>query len=438
MIFVGYTTHYREGSDKFARAADTLCREIRGRDPTATVVVEPLYRKSDFVAAMARIARGGERVDALHFIGHCGMYGVMFGTRSWPEQFSPHEWRMLQIPFAPGASAHFHACRSARWFAPFFARTFGVRCFGHQGYTTVSTRPDRFGFEGLRPGRSGPLYLISVPGRKTHGLLGALRKYALRPRAVPMLACEPKPAAGAGYDAVAAQYDRAFSDIRVRRDEWRWLCSRLDQTFPANAPAPRVLDIGCGNGALLEALAGRIAAGVGVDVSASMIEHARRRTKLPQKLTFQTISGPGLPFADESFELVTSFLSFRYLDWDPILSEIRRVLSPGGRFLVVDMVEKPWSVSEARLLARSVLGHFSGRRREPRFARDVAALTREPAWRAMLEHNPIRAEHEYRWYLESRFPGRHVETLNIGRRARLLAFDSGALEPGLPTPMSYP
>jgi hypothetical protein len=56
----------------------------------------------------------------------------------------------------------------------------------------------------------------------------------------------------------------------------------------------------------------------------------------------------------------------------------------------------------------------------------------------MLEHNPIRAEHEYRWYLESRFPGRKVETLNVCRRARLVAFDSGALEPGMPLPMSFP
>jgi ubiquinone/menaquinone biosynthesis C-methylase UbiE len=437
VILVAYTTHYREGSDKFARAAETLRREIRKRASGAAVVLEPVHGKADFVAALERIGRAGERIEALHFFGHCGMYGVMFGTRSWPEQFSPYEWRTLRIPFAPGASAHFHACRSARWFAPFFARTFGVRCFGHQGYTTVSTRPDRFGFEGLRRARA-ELYLISVPGRKTHGLLGALRKYALRPPAVPMRVCEPRPAIGAGYDAVAADYDRAFSDIRVRRDEWRWVSERLEQSFPANAARPRVLDIGCGNGALLEALSERIAAGVGVDASGPMIEHARRRTRGSPKLRFATVAGPELPFPDRSFELVTSFLSFRYLDWDPILREIRRVLVPGGRLWVVDMVEKPWSVTEARLVARSALNHLLGRRREPRFARDVGALTSAPAWRAMLEHNPIRAEHEYRWYLESRFPGRRVETLNIGRRARLVAFDSGALEPGVPAPMSYP
>ena len=38
----------------------------------------------------------------------------------------------------------------------------------------------------------------------------------------------------------------------------------------------------------------------------------------------------------------------------------------------------------------------------------------------MLRYNPIRAQHEFVWYLESRFPGRHVETLNVGRHARVL------------------
>jgi len=437
MIWIGYTTHYREGSDKFARAASTLRDDLARRHPKQRVVVEPLRHKADFVAAMQRVEEAGQRLEKLHFIGHSGMYGIMFGTRSWPEQLSPHEWRSLRIPFAAGASAHFHACRSARWFAPFFARTFGVRAFGHQGYTTVSTRPDRFSFEGLRFGRGGPLYLISVPGRKTHGLSGAVCKYALSPRAIPMRACEPERVSNTGYDAVAEHYDRAFTDIRVRGDEWRWLCQKLERAFPRAERAPRVLDLGCGNGALLQALAERIELGVGVDVSNAMIERARSHVT-GHALRFETISGPNLPFADRSFDLVTSFLSFRYLDWDPILCEIRRVLSPGGRLLIVDMVEKPLGWADARLAVRSFVNHQRRRRREPRFTRDIQALTTHAAWRRMLEHNPIRADHEVRWYLESRFPGRRVETLNVSRRARLVAFDSGALEPGIPLPMSFP
>ncbi len=48
----------------------------------------------------------------------------------------------------------------------------------------------------------------------------------------------------------------------------------------------------------------------------------------------------------------------------------------------------------------------------------------------MLKYNPIRAQHEYQWYLESRFPGRKLEILNVGRRQRLVAFDTGTARAG--------
>ena len=56
----------------------------------------------------------------------------------------------------------------------------------------------------------------------------------------------------------------------------------------------------------------------------------------------------------------------------------------------------------------------------------------------MLRYNPIRAEHEYRWYLESRFADRRVETLDIARNSRVLAFDSGPITQRWFPPQSYP
>ena len=40
--------------------------------------------------------------------------------------------------------------------------------------------------------------------------------------------------------------------------------------------------------------------------------------------------------------------------------------------------------------------------------------------------------------LESRFPGHKLEILNVGRRQRLVAFDTGPLAPGAVAPLSYP
>jgi len=434
---VTYTTLYREGGRELERAARTLARElvhVRGlpKDQVHLVRVES---KRDFVAAIAAATTDGKGLDELHFVGHSGMYGPMFRTTAMPEQFSPHEWRTLQIPFAANGAAFFHACRTARWFAPFFARTFGVPASGYHWYTTFSTRPDRFVWEPPLLGvfdESRPLYLIGCRGKKSDGLAGSVMKYTglVKPEALKRF--EPEPLTGdPSYDGVAELYADVFSDIRVRRDEWCW----LTEHFP-NKPV-RVLDIGCGNGALLRALGERVSTGIGVDASAAMIAAARTSGAFGH-LSFEQISGPTLPFADASFDVVVSLLSFRYLDWDPVMNEIRRVLAPGGKLLVVDMVTAPVDVREVPRLVSDSLRARRQRQTDARYQQALARLVQDPRWEAMLRYNPIRAVHEYVWYFESRFPGRKVETLNVGWHNRVLAFDSGPLLPGSVAPQSYP
>jgi SAM-dependent methyltransferase len=432
MILIFYTTLYREGGDKFARAARTMEANKRREHPDATVWIRAVESKAEVVALFRAVQEAGERIDELHFIGHSGMYGPMFRTTSMPEQFSPHEWRTLEIPFAPGGRAFFHACRTARWFAPFFARTFNVPAYGYHWYTTVSTRPDRFRWEGIAGDGDAPVYVLGCPGRKSHGLFGSLAKYATG-AAETLKRFDPLPPEGdPTYDSVAALYDEAFEDITVREDEWRWLVRRLP-------PGPlRVLDVGCGNGSLLLQLGSHVAHGTGVDVSAGMIERARARAAGAPNLDFVRIDGPVLPFPDASFDVVTSLLSFRYLDWDPVMNEIRRVLRPGGRLLIVDMVTVPARWRETPRLVAGLARAFVGRLRRRAFGRRLRRLVTDPRWQTMLRYNPIRAEHEMKWYLESRFPGRRVETLNLGRNARVLAFDSGPLQPGAVAPQSYP
>jgi SAM-dependent methyltransferase len=432
MIWIGYTTLYREGGPKFERAARTLAAELGRARGDAAVRCERVESKRDFVDAMERVRAEGARLDELHFIGHSGMYGPMFRTTNMPEQFSPHEWRTLALPFAAGASAYFHACRTARWFAPFFARTFGVAAHGYQNYTTISGAPDVFRWDGWS-GPDDPLYVVACAGRKSHGLVGSTLKYSGLGRLETLRRFEPaSPDGDPSYDAVAELYDEAFADIGVRADECRFIEAHL----PA-APAPRLLDIGCGNGTLLERLSPRLARGVGVDRSARMIERARARVTAPN-VAFQAIDGPTLPFADASFDVVVSLLSFRYLDWDPIMNEIRRVLAPGGRLLVVDMVTVPTALRDLPLFARSKARQLARGARRPGFARALRRLVSDGRWRLMLQYNPIRSDHELRWYLESRFPGRRVEILNVGWNTRILAFDSGPLAPGWVAPQSYP
>lgn len=433
LVVVFYTTLYREGGPMFARAAATLADERRAAGHE--VLVRATESKADVVALFAEVRARGARIEELHFIGHAGMYGPMFRTTACPEQFSPHEWRHLDVPFAQGARAYFHACRSARWFAPFFARTFGVEAYGNHWYTTVSAAPDRFRWKA--PWDAGPTYVVGCVGKKSHGVLGSARKYLGAP-AERMKRFSPEPPAGdPTYDAVAELYDEAFADITVRQVEVRW----IERHLPARAPsggAPRVLDVGCGNGALLAHLAPRLASGVGVDRSAGMIRAARRRQAAHASLRFEVVDGPRLPLGDDSVDVVISMLSFRYLDWDPIMQEIRRVLAPGGTLLVVDMVTRPVELREGPALLRSVARTALGRARHRRFDAAVRRLVSRPEWKTMLAHNPIRAEHEFVWFLESRFPGRRVERLDVGWTNRVLAFDSGPLPKGFHLPQTYP
>ncbi len=364
--------------------------------------------KAEFLDAIASIQ---EPIDELHFIGHSGLYGPMFGTTKFPDQMSRSDWRTLQIPFAPNGSAYFHCCRGARWFAPYFAQRYRVPTFGHMSYTTFSHSPDFYCK--LLPDRDD-VFVVSVPGYKSRGLVGYLRKRIGRAPTVPLSRFEPGPDEDASYDGVAELYDQVFEDFRVRRDEWEWLSKNMIRDGS-------VLDIGCGNGALLLALATLIKQGIGIDVSHRMIQVASHRGRGEANLNFRLYDGLSVPGEDETFDVVISMLSWRYLDWDPIVREITRLLKPGGQLLIVDMVVAPFKPKLIpRILADKARHFFSGIG-APSFRKALKRLVQDPAWATMLQHNPMRAEHEMRNYLPSRFPGIEIQTLNRTPRSEMLA-----------------
>jgi ubiquinone/menaquinone biosynthesis C-methylase UbiE len=242
------------------------------------------------------------------------------------------------------------------------------------------------------------------------------------------------------YDRVAELYDHAYLDITVRDAEWKWVSERAARARAELGRPLRVLEIGCGNGALLRELDdnGVIDFGIGADSSAGMLTRARRRSRDRSRLRFLKVDGPELDVPDDHVDVVISFLSFRYLDWDPVMAEIRRVLAPGGRLWVVDMVQHPIRLRELGVLAQSAIAHVRTRRARPQFASALTELTTHPDWLEMLRHNPIRAEHEYQWYFGSRFPGTRLETLTATTSQRVVAFDSGPLAKGQTAPLSYP
>ena len=144
VILIIYTTKYRLGGHQFPVVAETLAAEKRDTGFDGDIITRAVESKRDVLQAIDEIARAGQKIVEFHFVGHSGMYGPMYGTVAFPEQFSPYEWEQMDIPFAEDGIAAFHCCRSARWFAPFFVRTFNVPTYGFFWYTTFSRSKDKY------------------------------------------------------------------------------------------------------------------------------------------------------------------------------------------------------------------------------------------------------------------------------------------------------
>lgn len=425
MILILYTTKYREGGSQFKRVASTLADSLNNKGEVRCEAVES---KKEIEAIFSELLASNKTLDEFHFVGHSGMYGPMYGTVQYPEQFSPFEWKAMTIPFSHDGQAYFHCCRSARWFAQFFANTFKVKTYGYHWYTSFTSDPIRF----KRPNSQGPLYAVGCKGKKSHGYIGSIKKY-LGAELERMKSFEPESSFDTTYNKVAHLYNDVFQDIKVREDEWKWISQ-----FVHGKDHLRVIDIGCGNGALLKELAPQIQSGIGLDLSSSILDFAKSNNAENEHITFKSIDGPTLPLEDQSVDLAISMLSFRYLDWDPLMTELKRVLAPGGRFIVVDMVAVPAKIKEIPKLLNSKFKHYGHRKRFPEYNLALQKLVVHPDWKKMLHYNPIRSEHEMLWYLESRFPGQKVEKINVGYHSSVLAFDTGDFSKLKSLKMSYP
>lgn len=92
----------------------------------------------------------------------------------------------------------------------------------------------------------------------------------------------------------------------------------------------RVLEVGCGTGRFLAALAGRAKAW-GIDPSPEMLEVARGRV---HGAGLKLGSAEELPFKDAWFERAAMWLVVHLVDRPRAFAELRRVLAPGGRLAI--------------------------------------------------------------------------------------------------------
>ena len=103
--------------------------------------------------------------------------------------------------------------------------------------------------------------------------------------------------------------------------------------------ASRILEVGCGTGAISRRLAVRPEVGkvVGIDPLAPLLDRARELAAGIDNLSFRTGSGEALPVDDSSFDVVVIHTVLSHVP-DPrtVLSEVRRALVHGGWLAVFD------------------------------------------------------------------------------------------------------
>ena len=103
-------------------------------------------------------------------------------------------------------------------------------------------------------------------------------------------------------------------------------------------PDARVLDLGCGSGWATRLMAEKAMKGhvVGIDISDEMIELARKTSAGFPNVEFQVAGADHLPFPDRTFTHAFSMESlYYYEDMAAALSEVARVMAPGGLFVAV-------------------------------------------------------------------------------------------------------
>jgi demethylmenaquinone methyltransferase / 2-methoxy-6-polyprenyl-1,4-benzoquinol methylase len=139
------------------------------------------------------------------------------------------------------------------------------------------------------------------------------------------------------FDRISGIYDRLNTVMTAGlHHQWRHRAADLASL----APGDRALDVATGTGDLALELARRVAPGgevIGVDFAARMLELARTKAGAAP-VRFQAGNALALPFDDDEFAAATvGFGARNFADLERGLSEMARVVRPGGRVVVLEI-----------------------------------------------------------------------------------------------------
>jgi demethylmenaquinone methyltransferase / 2-methoxy-6-polyprenyl-1,4-benzoquinol methylase len=154
------------------------------------------------------------------------------------------------------------------------------------------------------------------------------------------------------FTEIAPRYDLLNHLLSLQLDRlWRARTARQLQSI-LYRPDALVLDLCCGTGDLAFALARAGEARIlGADFAHTMLIRAREKSAALAPPPNQSAASPmpffeadalRLPFADGTFDLVTTAFGFRNLaNYEAGLREIQRILKPGGTVAILEFAEPP-------------------------------------------------------------------------------------------------
>lgn len=142
------------------------------------------------------------------------------------------------------------------------------------------------------------------------------------------------------FDRIARRYDFLNRLLSFRQDvAWR---KRMIQCLP-EGDSLALLDLATGTGDVLiniHRISGRIGNGVGLDMSGGMLSYGRVKLlqqNLADRLKLMRGDAMSIGVADDSFDVATISFGIRNVPDVPMaLRDIRRVLKPGGRALILE------------------------------------------------------------------------------------------------------
>jgi ubiquinone/menaquinone biosynthesis C-methylase UbiE len=104
-------------------------------------------------------------------------------------------------------------------------------------------------------------------------------------------------------------------------------------------PQAHVLDLGCGAGHASFTAAQQVAQVTAYDLSSQMLEVAEAKSERADNIDTRQGYAESLPFDDASFEVVISrYSAHHWHDVGQALREVKRVLKPGGIFIIMDVM----------------------------------------------------------------------------------------------------